>query len=1055
MSAAPQIRTRLRKRIGVACGLVVTTLLLLSSAGPAYAHDAGHPSVLLLYYRQKDAPFANLIKTEFARALDERLGQPYDLFVDTVDSWTGTDPAREDLLVKLFHQRYSHANVNLVVPIGDPAVDFVRAHGRVLFPEASVVFLTVKIGSAPSLPPLPDATGVILRFDAESTLELALQQNPGTREVFVVAGTANDEKQFIAAAQDEFRQFEGRVVFHYLNDLTFAEVVSRLSNLPPDSIALFLSFQRDAAGDEFSGAKALRAFSPAARRPIYVIFSPAVGAGAVGGQVHDFRLIGRALGLQAVRLLQGTRAGDIPVEEATFQQPMFDWQQTKRWGISQKQLPPGSVVLNRQLSAWDQYRRWIIAAIVVLLLQAFLIAALLFEQTRKRHAERRLAARLDHEKLVAELAKTFLNLPTGLVEDRIEEGFEQLLGFYGLDRVSLFEFSEDRRTMTRQYFRSRPEVQAPPAEINMERLRWVADCLSRGKPHYVSSPNALPVEAGELREHLQEIGVRSYAGVPIQIEGVVRGALFLTSVERQITWTPELIQELQTVTNIVGSALERKRAEEALQESEALKGIILDSLISHLAVINRSGKILLANKRWDKFVREQHSPAFAIGTVGENYLDKCRLVATQGVEDADRAIQGVVSVLAGKSECFDLEYECQIEGGQRWFTMTVTPLLKPLSGAVIRHHDITFRKMAGPLLLESEERFRVAADSTPMMIWMSGPDKKCTYFNKAWLDFTGRAMEQELEDGWAQNVHPRDLDHCLQVYEQAFDARRPFTMEYRLRRFDGKYRWLLDSGMPRVRIDGSFAGYIGGCVDVTAQKESEEARSHVSGLLITAQEKERASIARELHDHINQRLALLAIQIQEFEQSATRLSSEEHKELEHLWDLTNEISRDVQELSHELHSSQLQHLGLVAGIRNLCKEFSRKTKVVAECSCIDVPEKIEETVSLALFRVAQEALRNIDKHSHARTVKIELLCREGHLVLRVTDDGLGFDPDAAANQHGLGVTSMQERLRLVGGELSIHAKPGAGTQIEACVRLARGEQAGAPVLAERRKRARA
>ena len=957
--------------------------------------------------------------------------------------------------MKVLHQRYSRANVRLVVPIGDDAMDFVQAHGRVLFPEASVVFLTAKVSSGPSPPSLPDATGVLLRFDAESTLELALQQNPGTREVFVVAGTTDDERLRTAAVQAEFRRYEGRVVFHYLTDLTFAKVVARLSDLPRDSIVLFLSFQQDAAGDEFTGPEAVQAFSPAARRPIYVIFSTNVGAGAVGGQVHDFPQIGRALGLQAVRVLQGTRAGDIPVEESAFQQPMFDWQQMKRWGISQKQLPPGSVVLNRQLTAWDRYRRWIIGAIVVLLLQVFFIAALLFERIRKRRAERRLAARLDHEKLVAELAKTFLNLPTGRVEDGIQQGFERFLSFYGLDRVSLFEFSEDRRTMTRQYFRRRPEVQAPPAEINMERLRWVADCLLQGKPHYASSPNDLPVEAAELREHLQEIGVRSYAGMPVQIEGVVRGALFFASVERQITWTPALLQELQTVTNIVGSALERKRAEEALQESEALKGTILDSLISHLAVINRSGKILLLNKLWDNSIREQRSPALALGTVGENYLDKCRFVAAQGVEEADRAIQGVASVLTGKIESFNLEYECRIGEEQHWFNMTVTPLLEPLSGAVIRHRDITFRRMAGPLLMESEERFRVAADSTPMMIWMSGTDKKCTHFNKAWLDFAGRTMEQELGDGWARNVHPRDLDHCLQTYGKAFDERRPFTAEYRLRRFDGNYRWLLDSGMPRIRVDGSFAGYIGGCVDISAQKESEEARAHVSGLLITAQEQERASIARELHDHINQRLALLAIQIQQFEQSAARLSSAEHKEVEHLWDLTNEISRDVQHLSHELHSSQLQHLGLVAGIRSLCKEFSHKAKVEAECSCSGVPEKIEGTVSLALFRVAQEALRNLGKYSHARTVKVQLACREGHLVLRVTDDGVGFDPDAAAHQHGLGITSMQERLRLVGGELSIHSKPGAGTQIEARVPVVRPEQAGAPVSAERRKRARA
>ena len=131
------------------------------------------------------------------------------------------------------------------------------------------------------------------------------------------------------------------------------------------------------------------------------------------------------------------------------------------------------------------------------------------------------------------------------------------------------------------------------------------------------------------------------------------------------------------------------------------------------------------------------------------------------------------------------------------------------------------RKLSEEALLESETRFRTVADAAPVMIWMSGPDKLCNFFNKGWLDFTGRTMEQELGNGWAEGVHPEDLEHCLEVYGNSFDARQPFTMEYRLRRNDGEYRWVLDTGTPRLSDDGAFLGYIGSCIDIAERKQAE------------------------------------------------------------------------------------------------------------------------------------------------------------------------------------------------------------------------------------------
>jgi PAS domain S-box-containing protein len=136
--------------------------------------------------------------------------------------------------------------------------------------------------------------------------------------------------------------------------------------------------------------------------------------------------------------------------------------------------------------------------------------------------------------------------------------------------------------------------------------------------------------------------------------------------------------------------------------------------------------------------------------------------------------------------------------------------------------DVTQRKNAEKALRESEQRLRVVTEATPIMIWMSGTDKLCYYFNRSWLEFVGRTLEQEMGNGWAENVHPDDFDRCLEVYVKCFDARQPFEMEYRLRHHTGQYRWILDHGVPRFAPDGTFEGYVGGCLDIHEQKEAAE-----------------------------------------------------------------------------------------------------------------------------------------------------------------------------------------------------------------------------------------
>ena len=482
-------------------------------------------------------------------------------------------------------------------------------------------------------------------------------------------------------------------------------------------------------------------------------------------------------------------------------------------------------------------------------------------------------------------------------------------------------------------------------------------------------------------------------------------------------------------------------------------------------------------------------------------------------------------------------------------------------------HDITERKRAEDAVKESEQRFRLIADTAPVMIWMSGTDKLCTYFNKPWLDFTGRSLEEELGNGWAEGVHSDDLQNCLDTYTQLFERREKFRMQYRLRRYDGEYCWILDVGVPRLNPDRSFAGYIGIAVDVTERKEAEEAlrefnralekqtvelqareellkifvknvpagvamldrdmrylqvsdrwcadysvldssqvlgRSHyelfpdipdrwkevhrralagetvradedrwdreggttwlrwevrpwlnleglpggilifaeditrrkqmeevlsdMSRKLIESQEQERARIGRELHDDINQRLAMLAMELDQLQGDPSDIQSRVRR----LREQTLEISSDVQALSHDLHSSKLEYLGVVGGIKSWCKEFAARHRMEIDFKD-DVSSVLPFEVGLCLLRVLQEALHNSVKHSGVKRIEVQLAEKSNEVQLTVCDLGTGFDTEAAKQHGGLGLKSMRERVRLVNGTIEIRSKPMRGTTV--CVRV--------------------
>jgi PAS domain S-box-containing protein len=342
-------------------------------------------------------------------------------------------------------------------------------------------------------------------------------------------------------------------------------------------------------------------------------------------------------------------------------------------------------------------------------------------------------------------------------------------------------------------------------------------------------------------------------------------------------------------------------------------------------------------------------------------------------------------------------------------------------------------KRAETRLRESEGRFRLVANTAPVLIWMSGTDKQYTYFNQPWLEFTGRPVEAELGNGWLEGVHLEDSNARLTRYTRAFDRQESFQMQYRLRRHDGAYRWVSDIGVPRFNPDHSFAGYIGSCIDVTDRKLAAEALANMGRKLIEAHEEERTRIARELHDDINQRIALLAVELERWNQHLPESAVDIHNHIDHARGRLLEIANDIQALSHRLHSSKLEYLGLAAAANSFCREFSEQQKVQIEFSHSDVPRTMPREISLCLFRVLQEAVQNAAKHSGARHFAVDLCGSAEGISLTVRDQGVGFDWQNAESARGLGLISMKERLQLVNGRLSVKSEPGLGTTISARV----------------------
>lgn len=337
-------------------------------------------------------------------------------------------------------------------------------------------------------------------------------------------------------------------------------------------------------------------------------------------------------------------------------------------------------------------------------------------------------------------------------------------------------------------------------------------------------------------------------------------------------------------------------------------------------------------------------------------------------------------------------------------------------------------------LHENEKQMAIAVDAAGVGISIRNIPTGEIWASEKWRDLFGFSLSERLGVILIlQRVHPDDRDDLSRTMSKAIDGSGTYETQYRIINEDKQIRWIASRGQVEFTGDGKPIALRSASLDVTAQKLAEEAAIELSGRLINAQEQERSRLARELHDDLSQSLALLSIDL---EMLGQQWPDEPELVTGRIHELSNRVtglSSDVHRLSHELHPSKLEQLGLVSAIRGFCREIGSTHELTIEFQERDAPQFLPDDVSLCLYRITQEALQNVVKHSGSCSANVKLLAYENEIELTISDTGSGFNIESQSAKQSLGLTSMKERVRLVNGRFRIDSTEGHGTSV--CVRI--------------------
>lgn len=327
-------------------------------------------------------------------------------------------------------------------------------------------------------------------------------------------------------------------------------------------------------------------------------------------------------------------------------------------------------------------------------------------------------------------------------------------------------------------------------------------------------------------------------------------------------------------------------------------------------------------------------------------------------------------------------------------------------------------------------------DDLPALIWYSAAGGECDYVNQSWINFTGRPIQAHLGVGWVDGVHPDDREQCLQTFQEAAKSERDLELEFRLRRSDGEYRWMIGFGCPFRDFAQNLVGYIILCHDLTERKVATENLRFLTKRIISMQENERLKISHELHDEIGQALTGLMINLVMLRSdlSAENIASEER--LEVAIELVQETIDAIRNLAGDLRPPALDTLGLNLALAGLCQEAAGRYQLSIHYSGTETPA-LNNDACITLYRFLQEGLSNAFHHADASQVEVQLEHNRQTIRLKIADNGKGMDHLADLMQGStlapgkaearFGLLGMKERFELLGGRLEVNSQLGKGT----------------------------
>src|SRR6516165_8545083 len=917
-------------------------------------------------------PFAQGISAAFRAALNARSAERIAVYAENLDLVRSSGPRYEEILKTYLREKYRDRPIGVITTIGPAALTFMLRARPELWPDVPAIFASVDPETAAQVQIPVGVTGLVRRQTVRDSVSVARALMPNLKRIALV-GDRLERQNFRRHFEQEIPLLAAEVEIIDLTGLPMVELRKRVATLPEDTVIYFTTLTFDGDRPAYISRDALVSIAEVANRPIVVDLEPNVGYGGVGGLVADPDRIGSEAARLVLRILNGESAADIPVLAGNFVRPVFDWGELRRWNVSEHRLPAGSDVLFRQPGLWEQYKWYILAAAALVVIEAAFIVALLANRRRLQASEDRISLAAD----AADLYCWEWEIPsdqvwtTGTGRNAVDWRPSRPLTF---EQVMERVHPDDRESMRQALQRSVEgggdyEVDYRLVAPGVD-TRWLA---ARGRCEFDRD------------------------GKPLRMRGV----------------TIDITK--------------RRQAEEALIASEQRVSLAADAANLRCWVHD-----LVTDQMW----------ATQTGRNVLGWWPSRPLTFEQFMErvhpDDRQSVRRLVQRSREDRSDYEAEYRLVVPGGgTRWlaargrceFDRDGKPLR--MRGVTI---DITKRRQAEEALIASEQRVSLAADAASLRCWEYDIQSDQLWATQTDRNMLGWWPSRPLTfEQFTERVHPDDRESVRRAVQRSREDRSDYEAEYRLVVPGGGTRWVAARGRREFDRDGKPLRMRGVTIDITKRRQAEEAARELSGRLINAQEEERSRLARELHDDVTQRLALLAIDAGRGERNLP--SAAGGTAMRAMRESLIRLSEDVHALAYRLHPSILEDLGLIEALKTECERFGRVASIPVDLKAQEVPDPLPHAVALCLYRIAQEALRNVGRHARASAVQVSLRRLDGGVQLAVRDNGAGFDPAQQRDRPSLGHASMRQRIYQLNGELEVESAPGHGTTVLAWVPL--------------------